>query len=422
MSRRTAAGVAASALVGLALTACAGPGDGRAQIQLVLFGDAVETQGYTRMVAEFEQANPDLDVALVPVATQDDLLARLTTSFAAGAPPEVFLVNSRSYGRFAEQGALAPVQPFLDDSATLSVEDFYPAPFDAFRGRDEQLQCMPQNLSSLQVYYNADLFRSAGIEPPRAGWTWADFLAAATALTRDGVYGVGTEASLIRLAPFVWSGGGEVVDDADDPSRLTLTEGAARAGLDFFLDLQLRHGVVPPEREEQSEGAETRFLRGGLGMYLDSRKAVPSLRTIQGFDWDVAPLPVAPGGSAVSVLHTDAYCLSREGDPAAGWRLVEFAMSERGQTLLAESGRTVPSRRDVAQSPAFLDPQEPPASARVFLDAADTVRALPTVPAWFRVEKEGDELLDAVFYGRIERGEGLARLERRAAELLAAPG
>jgi hypothetical protein len=37
------------------------------------------------------------------------------------------------------------------------------------------------------------------------------------------------------------------------------------------------------------------------------------------------------------------------------------------------------------------------------------------------VEKEGDELLDAVYYGRVDREEGLQRLERRAAELLNAP-
>lgn len=416
---RWAAGAVAAVLV---LTACGSqPGDGGTEIQLVLFGDAVETQGYTRMVAEFEQANPDVDVALVPVATQDDLLARLTTSFAAGAPPDVFLVNSRSYGRFAEQGALAPVQPYLDTSTTLSTEDFYPAPLAAFRGPDGGLSCMPQNLSSLQVYYNADLFQEAGVPLPRAGWTWVDFLAAARALTGDGTYGVGTEASLIRLAPFVWSNGGEIVDDDDAPTRLTVTEGAAREAVDFFLDLQLRHGVAPPEREESSEDAETRFLRGGLGMYLDSRKAVPSLRTITDFAWDVGPLPVAPGGSPATVLHTDAYCLSREGDAATGWRLVEFAMSERGQTLLAESGRTVPSRRDVALSPAFLDPEQPPAAAQVFLDAAPVVRALPTVSAWSRVEKEGDELLDTVYYGRVDREEGLQRLERRAAELLNAP-
>jgi multiple sugar transport system substrate-binding protein len=409
------------------LAACSGSAadGGATRLQLVLSGDPVEVAGYTRMVEAFEAENPGVDVDLVPVARGDDLLARLTTAFAAGAPPEVFLVNTRSFGRFAAESALAPVGPYLERSEALSAEDFYPTAFDAFTV-DGELQCMPQNLSSLVVYYNRDLFEQRGVPLPGPDWTWDEFLAAARALTGGGTYGVGTEASLIRVAPFVWQAGGEVVDDPADPSRLTLTEAPGRAGLDFFLDLQLRHGVVPPEREERSEDAESRFLRGGLGMLLDSRRATPSLRTIEGFAWDVAPVPVAPGGTAVSVLHSDAYCLSAPGDgdadPDAGWRLVEFAMGEQGQALLAETGRTVPSRTDVSTSPAFLDPEQPPASAQVWLDAAPTLRALPTVPAWAQVEKEGDELLEAVFYGRVDREEGLRRLEERAASLLAGQG
>ena len=42
--------------------------------------------------------------------------------------------------------------------------------------------CLPQNLSSLVVYYNRDLFDAAGVPYPEAGWTWDDFLAAAKAL------------------------------------------------------------------------------------------------------------------------------------------------------------------------------------------------------------------------------------------------
>lgn len=420
--RRLAAVLAAAVLAaGCGAGGGGSGGGGRTTVQLVLAGDPVETAGFGRMVKAFEAANPDVDVDYAPVARQDDLLARLTTAFAAGEPPDVFLVNTRSYGRFVAEGAVAPVQPFLDGSAVLSRGDFFPKVFEPFTV-DGELQCMPQNLSSMQVYYNADLFRAAGVPLPRPGWTWDDFLAAAKALTGDGVYGVGTEASLIRVAPFVWSAGGEVVDDPAAPTRLTITEPPGRAGLDFLLDLQLRYGVAPPEREERSEDAESRFRRGGLGMYLDSRKAVPALRTIEGFAWDVAPPPVAPGGAPVTVLHSDAYCLAKDADPVAGWRLVEFAMSTRGQEILAESGRTVPSRRDVASSPAFLDPEQPPASAQVWLDAAPRLRALPTVPAWAQVEKEGDELLAAVYYGRVDRAEGLRRLEQRAAELLQGGG
>ena len=416
VTRRWAAIVAAA----LVATACGGSdsGGGNDAITFVLFGDPVETAGYRTLVEEFEEANDDVDVTLSPVATQDELLAKLTASFAGGEPPDVFLVNFRRYGQFAEQRALAPVQPFLDRSETLDEEMFFPAPLDAFRYDGRELTCLPQNASSLQVFYNVDAFEAAGVPRPVAGWTWDDFLAAAKRLTGKGSYGVGIDPRLIRLAPFVWSAGGEVVDDAADPGRLTLDQGAARAGLDFFLDLSLRHRVVPPEREAQSEEAEARFIRGGLGMYLDSRRAVPSLRAIDGFEWDVAPLPTAPGGTPATILHSDAYCLSRAGDTEAGWRLVEFAMGERGQTILAESGRTVPSRRDIAESPAFLSPDQPPRSSRVFLDALDTARATPHVARWARVEREGDDLLEAVFYGRVPREQGIAELRRTADALL----
>jgi multiple sugar transport system substrate-binding protein len=415
----------AAALTCVLLAACGGAAGGTGSgdttgITVVLFGDAIEVAGYGDLVAAFTDANPDIDVTLSPVATQDDLLARLTTSFAGGNPPDVFLLNFRRYGQFAAQGAIDDAQPYLDASEVLDVDDFAQAPMDAFRFDGETLTCMPQNQSSLVVYYNRDLFSAAGVELPEAGWTWEHFLAAAQALTEGDTYGLGFRPMMIRLAPFVWSNGGELVDDEDRPTRLTIDSGPAREALDFFLDLSTVHGVVPPDAEELSEDSEARFLRGRLGMYLNSRVAVPTLREIDDFTWDVAPLPIAPGGEEVSILHSDAYCLGAGApNPDASWRFVEFAMSEEGQTILAASGRTVPSRLDVASSPVFVAPDEPPASSRVFLDAAEHLRPTPRTATWSRVEKEGDALLTELFYGRVEREAGIRRLLDETAPLFA---
>jgi len=423
-SRRRIAGALAALLTSGLLAACGGNGesDGDEALRLVLFGDPVETAGYEDMVAAFEEANRDIDVTLSPVADQDDLLAKLTTQFASGRPPDVFLVNYRNYGQFASQGVLAPVQPYLNESDVIAEDDFAPPALDAFRFDGTELTCLPQNVSSLVVYYNVDLFEQAGLPLPRAGWSWEEFLAAAQALTVEGRYGVGTEPSLIRVAPFVWSAGGAVVDDPADPTRLTLDTSEARTGLDFFLDLQTVHQVVPPEREEQSQDSESRFLSGGLGMYLNSRKSVPTLRTIDDFEWDVAPLPVAPGGEPATILHGDAYCMAADGQLEDAWRLVEFANSVEGQTILARSGRTVPSRMDIAASEAFLRPDEPPASAEVFVEVQPTIRAVPHTATWSRVEKEADEILEAMFYGRVEREDGIQRLIETTAPLFAGPG
>jgi multiple sugar transport system substrate-binding protein len=248
---------------------------------------------------------------------------------------------------------------------------------------------------------------------PHDGWGWDEFLTAAQALTGDGNYGLGTEALIIRLAPFIWSNGGEMVDDTDLPTTLTLTtDDTTRDAVDWFLDLQLEHGVVPPDAEEQSESSQARFLRGTLGMYLNSRVAVPVLRTIEDFEWDVAPLPVAPGGEPVTLLHSDAYCMSKDlADHTHAWRFIEFAMDTPGQEILAASGRTVPSRVDVAQSETFLKPEQPPQSSQVFLDAEPHLRTTPRTGTWSRVEREANALLEEVFYGRVDREEGLRRLE-----------
>ena len=413
----------------LALAACAGDGRPGAAagstaasdpLTLLLFGGPEEVAGYEAMAAAFEDANPDLRLTISPVANQDDLLARLSTSFAAGSPPELFLVNFRTYGQFVAQEAIAEVQPHLDASDAIREDDFVEPPLEAFRFDGQTLSCQPQNVSTLVAYVNLDLFARAGLEVPYDGWTWDEFVAAARAMTGEGTYGLGTEASIIRLAPFVWSNGGDVVDDVDTPTRLTLDTGPARQAYDFFLDLSLEHGVVPPDAEEQSETAEARFLRGGLGMYLNSRKSTPTLRTITGFAWDVVPLPVAPGGEPVTMLHSDAYCIAagtgREDD---AWRVIEFAMGERGQQILAASGRTVPSRIDVLESPAFLDPSEPPAHAEVFADNARIARATPHVASWVRVEHAVDDVLTGAFYGRIDRDAALRQMNEIATALFA---
>jgi multiple sugar transport system substrate-binding protein len=106
-------------------------------------------------------------------------------------------------------------------------------------------------------------------------------------------------------------------------------------------------------------------------------------------------------------------------DHTAAWRFIEFAMGIEGQQILAESGRTVPSRIDVANSDAFLDPDQPPRSSHVYLDAEAYLRTTPRTASWPRVEREANALLEEVFYGRIDRKTGLQRIEAAVQPLFA---
>ena len=289
-------------------------------------------------------------------------------------------MNYRFYGQFAARGTLEPVAVPPGLRRVLEA-DFFDTALTPFRWDGEQV-CLPQNVSSLVVYYNTDLFRRAGVALPKDGWSWDDMVAAATKLTRDrdgdgtvDTYGLGVDPEIIRVAPFIWSNGGRAgrrrdVADAVRPGR------GAVVALDQFFDLRTVHGVTPTDEEAEAEDFVSRFLNGRLGMLMESRRVVPTLRTITDFEWDVAGTPCCD--APASVLHSDAYCMTEGSDAKdEAWRFMEYALGPEGQRIASEAGRTVPSLRSVAETEAFLDPNEPPANAQVFLDQIPYLRSVP---------------------------------------------
>ena len=394
----------------------AAAGGERVSLRVQVSGEPEETKVYAALARAFEKTHRDVRVQVVEVASKGDHLARLSTSFAAGDPPDVFLVNYREYSQFVARGAVSAIEERLADR-DVDLSDYYDEPVDAFT-YDGELQCMPQNISSLVVYYNRAVFADAGVPEPADDWTWDDFVTTARSLTDGDVRGAGIDASIIRLAPFVWSNGGEIVDDESQPTRLTLDEDASREAVQDVVDL-VRDGSVPTEEELAAQDLQTRFVTGKLGMLLSSRREVPPLREVAGLDFDVAPVPRR--GEPSTILHSDAYCLSAKADHQdAAADFVAFATGEQGQRLTALSGRTVPSLRSVAESPAFLNPAQAPSRSQVFLDGIESMRRTPVVPVWPEVEDIVEEQMTRAFYDEDASLEAvLAEIDRRTRPVLA---
>jgi multiple sugar transport system substrate-binding protein len=422
--RTLAAALAALVLVG---AACGGGDAGSSEsgeISFLVFGEPEEIKAFRNVVTAFKEEQPDVTVKLIEASDRDDLLARLSTSFAGGRPPDLFLLNYRFYGQFASRDVLEPIQDRLNESEVFAPEDFYPQALEAFE-RDGELICLPQNISSLVVYYNRDLFRKAGVAEPQEGWTWNQMVQKAIRLTsdddRDGnidVYGLGVEPEIIRLAPFVWSNGGELVDDERNPTRFTLDTPEAQAAMQAFFDLRDKHLVIPSDQEREAEDEEARFLNGTLAMYMNSRRATPSLRTITDFDWDVAALPRHK--EQAGILHSDAYCMTRGSkNKDAAWRFMEFALGPEGQEITARSGRTVPSLKEVAESGAFLDPAAKPANSRVFLDTIGVIRRVPNISTWPEIEDAAAGIIETGLYQGVSAKEAATRLDKRTRPMFA---
>jgi len=330
----------------------------------------------------------------------------------------VWVVDYRRFGLLQNAGVIDPAGPHLAESSIIKATDFYTKPLQPFTVNGV-LQCVPLNMSSLEVYYNKDLFDKAGLPYPKMGWTWDEFLQDAIAITKlstpdEKIYGVGIDPQLIRLAPFVWENGGDIVDDTVHPTRITLDTPEAKEAFQWFVDLQVKHHVVSSQEENASEQDQTRFLFNTLGMWLLSRRVVPALRSASGFTWDVAPMP--KGKVLNSILHTDGYCIaaaSKNKDLA--WKFVEYANGPEGEVITSKTGRSVPSLRSVALSPAYLNPSLPPVHNEVFLDMEPYLRATPQIGTWPDIELRANAAIEQAFYGNITVDEAIKEIEEGTA-------
>ncbi|GIH09945.1 ABC transporter substrate-binding protein [Rhizocola hellebori] len=429
MKRLLTAAVAALLLASCSTTGTESPKD-NAPVQLLVFGSPDELAAYRTLVSAYKGGQ----VQLVEAADRKDLITKLSTSIAGGAPQDLFLMNYRFYGQFAAKNAIEPIDDQLKKSTVIKAADFYPEAMKPFQWAGKQL-CMPQNVSSLQVYYNKGLFTKFGVAAPKPGWTWTDMLTTAQDMTRDAaghvvkatepeagatppaVHGLGTESVMIRLAPFVWSNGGQLVDNDAKPTRFTFDTPAAREALKNFIDLRLGYGVIPTDDEVKAQDLVARFTSGKLAMLLESRRITPTLRAAKELSWDVAALPTykQPGG----ILHSDAYCITKASkNKESAWKFMEFAMSPEGQRIIAATGRTVPSHIATAKSNAFLDGNAP-AHAQIFLDAVPSLKAVPTISTWPEIEDITEGILENALYRGDKLDDVIAEIDKQTKPIFA---
>lgn len=393
------------------VTGCGGAasGDGEhATLTVQAAGGEGELNALRELIAAYETERPGVRVAFTGVPNQGDHIAKLGTSFAGGNPPDVFLLNYRRLGPFVDRSVVAPAD--LGDRTTA---DFYAPSLEAFT-YEGALACVPQNASSTVAYLNLDLLQQAGLPLPSAEWTWADLEAMAKTLQGKGISAVGYDAEIRTVAPFVWTADGEVVDDTAAPTAMTLDTQEGRRALEYLSGLQ-QYGVDATSRAASLPADQ--FAAGALAVLFDSRRSVPAFRKAEGLSFDVRPLPRADAAlPSVSLLASDAYCVSRSSENrelAADF--AAYAVGPEGGAVLARSGRTVPSVKELAQSPAFLDPAQQPASSSVFLDVIPTLRRLPNVGPQDEAEEVANDLLAQYFAGKADLATTVAEVRKATA-------
>lgn len=403
------------------------PTGGPVTLRFGVYGDASRVAAYRRMALAFHRRHPLVTVRVTSVPDAAQAESRLRREFTLGTAPDLFVADSTTVPSLVAGGRVQPVDTLLEDRGVEFGDEYERLGLEAF-AENSSLQCMPSDVSPYVVFYNKRLVDlTAGIQPPDNllptpdvnGWSWAQFSAIARAASRGGVKGAYLSPTLTSLTPLLRSAGGDVVDDPQKPTTLTLSTAASRPAMDTILQLVRDGAVTPTATELLRTDPVWRFRSGRLAMMVGTRALVPQLRAAKGLDFDVYPLPNL--GRSRTIADVSGYCLSRTSTHVeAAADFLAFASGARGSALAASSGAVVPARLATLRSRTFLEPGRLPFNVTVFTSVIRRADTMPNPPAWPLVQARTQPLLSRLFYGRVpDIGALLTRIDQVSAQTLA---
>jgi multiple sugar transport system substrate-binding protein len=364
-------------------------------------GSRDEVEQYRQMAALFAPLNREVTVQLQAWPSDAAMMA----AFRAGTRlPDVILASRRDLTSLTQRQQLQPVDQLLDDRG-FDFGDEYPRSSLTAFSSDNHLDCLPYGIAPSVIFYNKALVRFGKIrnDPPTPGqgWTLDQFAAAGRWAIRHhpGIAGAYVDPSLGGVSPFLYSGGGQLFDDTDQPTQLAFSEETNQQTLDRTVRVLGRPRMSLTRAQLRQHTAVQWFQRGRLAMLEGSRDIVPRLRTQLGLEFDVMPMPSLDTSATVGGLT--GLCVSADArDAATAADFLVYASSPAALGVVASGGYLQPANQTVALSDDFQQPGRLPEHASVFTFSVKSMVYPPLIGEWEDLDRAVDPLIDRLLRGR----------------------
>ncbi|WP_188114174.1 ABC transporter substrate-binding protein [Streptomyces apricus] len=429
-ARRSVTAVAVGAVLALTATACGddgsgasgdkgAEGSGKGEITFWDNNGGVRTDIWKEIIADFEKANPDIDVKYVPIAATE-YQSKVDTSIQAEGLPDVGGVGAAMLAGFAAQNALEPLDDRLGKSSLNGkLNDDMVKSLKAAGGggaEDSTLYSVPTSANNGVLYYRTDLFEAAGLEAPT---TWDAFYEAADKLTDkdDNAFGYtirGGAGSIAQAldAMYGQSGITSFWDSANE--KTTVDDPKNVAALEKYTGLFKKATPAADLNNDftkmvaQWDSGTIGMLNHNLGSYQDHVKALGTDK-FRGI-----PQPTGPGGKRVQVSNpVDGLGIFKTSkNKEAAWKFIEFATAAAQNSKFNESAGQVPSNTDAAKAAWVAKAEPTKLAAQALTDGSTTIVQLPYyLPDWNTISKTDNEpAFQKVLNGSLSEKEFLGTL------------
>ncbi len=379
-------------------------------LTFVGWGGPEEIEVFTQLTETFNANNSDVQIIYEHIP--GDYVTALNTRVAAGTPPDIAYIPDGNFYSFVSRGQLVSLQAQVEQSETFGLDNIWASAIGRYMFDPEtntpgegEIYALPKDIGPTVVFINTDLFEAAGVSlpDPNVPMTWDQVVEIGTQLTFDSAgltpadegfnpddivqWGVGD----VFFENIVYGNGGRIVSEdgrtfaaADDQNTID--------AIQWIADLDHIYHIRPTAETATSIGWGALFEQGRVAMTTAGRWATTNFRSVLPFNWDVIPNFVGPSGELTTYPGEEDCTFSGwsgsvglavmagsqgEANLDLAYRFIEYLAGPEGQTEQAALGFQIPNQRDLAETDVFLQPDQPPANAQVFIEAARCQRPGP---------------------------------------------
>ena len=338
--------VVVTGALALGLAACSRGGsstsglDGNTLKMYTWVGGQADRQQWTDYIAGGKHADPNMAVSFSgpPIG---DYYTKLPTVLRSSNAPCLVTFQNGQVNKYVQ--GLEPLDALAKENKVyLSA---YSSAMLEQLSVDGKLYAIPFNAGPTVMFYNKKMFKAAGVADPTNSWTVNDFIAAAKATTRNGVYGFAIPQGSNPISTLMAADGYPYADKngpkLDDPHF--------RDALQLLVDLSNKYKVAKP----------LEAAAGGTFPDIDAFSTGQSAMLMQGL-WDlqheqqalgkdnvgIAVIPSKSGTSRGFIGGSGFGITKTCGDKEKAFKAIEAMTSKSGLEFVTKSQASVPARLD----------------------------------------------------------------------------
>lgn len=315
-------------------------------------------KGTQSLIDEFQSAFPNIKVEGKYTAVEE-IINSVGAEVAANQAPDVAQLATRNTEFAAQQlRAVALDQAVPRDEYQETMRHILPQARALGLVGDHHYGA-PYTISTPTLFYNADLFKAAGLDPDQPPRTWAEVRQYGQQIKdrtgKAAVYiGEAIPTNVWLIQSLISSNGGAIL--SADRSQAAFNQPAAVDTLTQWQAM-VQAGIHP---SISSNDATAAFNNGNLAMYLTSTALLSAAeQAARGkFDLRTAGEP-SFDGNTVRPVNSGSSLFMFAKDPVqqrAAWEFMKFVSSQRGFTIITSQIGYLPLRDDVLDDPNYLKP------------------------------------------------------------------